>query len=851
MHQSISRKTRGEVFGMAWLLVGALLAIAGPAMTASAAPSAAYRLTFTTQPVTTTVGAKMANVVVQLKAKSGTNVPQSGTTVSLALNKGVGLTGTTSVNTDAGGKATFTNLSIIQAGTGNALLATASGLIGATSSVFTVSQGKTAVTLTSSAGSLVYGQSVTFTATVSPIAPAIGMPSGTVTFKDGSTILGTGTLNTSGKASFSANKLSAATATRSITAVYGGNTNFTGSTSSALAQLISKLGLTVSGITASNKVYDAKTTATLKTSGAALVGVIAGDTVTLGVGGAKGTFANKNVGTGKTVTVTGLTIAGASSANYTLTQPSATANITGRSLTVTAKGVNKIYDGTTNATVTLSDNRVSGDVLTVSYAAASFTNKTVGTGKPVNVKGIALAGTDSANYLLAATTASTSASITTATLTVSGVTAADKVYDAKTTATLNVVGAALVGVIAGDTVTLTTTGAKGVFASKNVGLGKTVTVSGLTIAGANSLNYKLTQPTTTASITARILTVTAAGVNRIYDGTTVATVTLSDNRLAGDILSETYAAASFADKNAGNGKTVNVSGIAITGTDAGNYSPATTTATTTANITKAMLTVSANNLSRPYGAANPDLTAGFSGFVGGETLTTSGVTGNPALATTAIAGSPVAGGSYPVTAAIGSLSAINYSFVFVNGTLTVTTAGTVVGVVSGLNPATTNQNITFTATVSPMAPTTATPAGMVQFKSNGLNLGGPVTLVAGQGSFTVSAVALGAGSSSITAEYSDSAGNFNNSTSGLTQVVNNPVPAPVDCKICIAPPQGGCVNASLTGTPGQAYVLQASTDMIHWTSISTNVTDVNGRLSLVDTNAGKFSSRFYRGATLQ
>ena len=857
MHQSISWKTRGEVFGVSrekfmnksWisLFVGVLLAT----MTASAAPSAAYQLSFTTQPVTTTVGAKMANVVVQLKAKNGTNVPQSGTVVSLALNKGVGLTGTTNVNTDVTGKATFTNLSIVQAGSGNALLATASGLIGATSGAFTVSQGKTAVTLTSSASSLVYGQSVTFTATVSPVAPATGMPSGTMTFKDGSTVLGTGTLNASGQAAFSTNKLSAATATRSVTAVYGGNTNFTGSTSGALLQVINKLALTVSGITASNKVYDAKTTATLRTNGAALVGVLAGDTVTLGISGAKGAFADKNVGNGKPVTVSGLTIAGASSANYSLTQPAATASITVRSLTATAKGVNKVYDGTTNATVTFTDNRVAGDVLTVNYTAASFTNKTVGTGKPVNVTGIGLVGTDSANYLLAATTASTSASITVATLTVSGITAANKIYDAKTTATLNVVGAALAGIVAGDTVTLTTTGAKGVFADKNVGTGKPVTVSGLTIAGASAANYKLTQPTAAANITVRTLTLTAAGVNKIYDGTTVATVTLADNRVAGDVLSESYAAASFADKNAGNGKTVNVSGIAITGTDAANYSPATTTATTTANITKAMLTVSANNLSRPYGAANPALTAGFSGFAGGETLANSGVTGNPGLATTAIAGSTVSGGPYPITAVLGSLSAINYNFVFVNGTLTVTKAGTVVAVVSGLNPALTNQNIIFTATVSPVAPTTATPAGTVQFKGNGVNLGSPVALVGGQGSLTVSGAALGTGSSTITAEYSDAAGNFNNSTNGLTQVVNNPAPAPVACKICIAPPQAGCVNASLTGTPGQAYVLQASTDMIHWTSISTNVADANGRLSLIDTNAGKFPSRFYRGATLQ
>jgi len=820
--------------------------------TVSAAPTAAYQLVFATQPVTITVGAKLTNVVVQIRSQNGTNVPQSGTTVSLALNKGAGLlTGTTNLSTDASGKATFNNLTILQAGTGNALWASAGSLKGATSSVFTVSQGKTTVTLASSTNSLVYGQTITFTATVAPVVPATGTPSGTVTFKDGSTTLGTGTLNASGTAAFSTNKIFATTATHSITAVYGGSTNFAGSTSSALSQAVAKLALMVSGITASNKVYDAKTTATLNTNGAALVGVITGDTATLGGSAAKGTFSDKAVGTGKTVTVSGLTISGASAGNYTLTQPTRTANITARTLTVTAKGVNKVYDGTTNATVTLSDNRVSGDVLAVGYATASFTNRNVGTGKPVNVGGITLSGTDSASYLPATTTASTTASITAATLTVSGIMAANKVYDAKTTATLNTNSAALVGVITGDAVTLSIGAAKGTFSDKTIGTGKTVTVSGLTIGGTNSSNYKLTQPTTTANITARPLTVTVSGANKVYDGTTTATLTLSDNRVSGDMITVSSTTAAFADKNAGNGKTVNVSGIAISGTDSGNYALASTIAVTTANITKAILTVTANNLSRAYGAANPTLTASYTGFVNGETSPTSGVTGNPGLTTATTTSSPVSGSPFPIVAAIGSLNAVNYSFSFVNGTLTVTKADTLVNVTSGLNPACTNQNITFTAMVNPVAPSTATPTGTVQFKNNGANLGSPVALTGGQGSITLPGAAFGPGSFAITAEYSDAAGNFNSSANGVNQSITTPAPA-APCKIGITPPQSdGSVIANATGTPGQTYVLQASTDMVHWTAISTNVADANGVLSFTDPNAKNYPSRYYRGATQQ
>jgi hypothetical protein len=87
-------------------------------------------------------------------------------------------------------------------------------------------------------------------------------------------------------------------------------------------------------------------------------------------------------------------------------------------------------------------------------------------------------------------------------LTVTGITADNKVYDGTTAATINVAAAALNGVVAGDTVTLNTAGATGAFDNPDVGNGKTVTISGLTIGGADVANYSLTQPTTTANITA-------------------------------------------------------------------------------------------------------------------------------------------------------------------------------------------------------------------------------------------------------------------------------------------------------------------------------------------------------------
>src|SRR5262249_38129126 len=90
--------------------------------------------------------------------------------------------------------------------------------------------------------------------------------------------------------------------------------------------------LTVTGITANNKPYDGTTNATLNTGGATLNGVISPDVVHLNTAGAVGTFSDPNVGTNKTVTISGLTI---DNTDYTLVQPTTTASITQAATTTT------------------------------------------------------------------------------------------------------------------------------------------------------------------------------------------------------------------------------------------------------------------------------------------------------------------------------------------------------------------------------------------------------------------------------------------------------------------------------------------------------------------------------------
>src|SRR5437667_327245 len=89
---------------------------------------------------------------------------------------------------------------------------------------------------------------------------------------------------------------------------------------------------------------------------------------------------------------------------------------------------------------------------------------------------------------------------------------------------------------------------------------------------------------TAANITRKDLAVTATGIDKIYDGNTSATVTLSPDKIGGDDVTAHYGSTSFADKNVASGKAVSVGGITITGGDAGNYHLTSSTAATTAAV---------------------------------------------------------------------------------------------------------------------------------------------------------------------------------------------------------------------------------------------------------------------------
>jgi hypothetical protein len=210
------------------------------------------------------------------------------------------------------------------------------------------------------------------------------------------------------------------------------------------------------------------------------------------------------------------------------------------------------------------------------------------------------------------------------------------------------------------------------FVSENAGT-HAISTKGVVLDGADKDNYTLDNTAITGEGTINPLGITGSftAENKVYDGTTAATVS---NRSLTGVLPQDEGdviliggTASFTDQNVGEGIQVTASGMTLDGSKAGNYS-LTIIDSTTANITKVLLTITADDKSREYGELNPELTASYGGFVNGEDES---VLDTPVeLGTIADQMSPV--NNYEITAS-GATDA-NYDITLENGILTVTSA---------------------------------------------------------------------------------------------------------------------------------------------------------------------------------
>ncbi|WP_426270546.1 YDG domain-containing protein [Dyella kyungheensis] len=387
---------------------------------------------------------------------------------------------------------------------------------------------------------------------------------------------------------------------------------------------ITQRSLTASFV-ANGKTYDGNTNAVLANALLEAAngnrGLIAGDDVTL-TNATAGTFDNKNVGTNKTVTGN-MGISGGDAGNYIFTNGSALADIGKRALSVGAAGATKVYDGTTNDPgLTYTSNAIAGDNLIISSTSIAFTDKNVGTGKTINVGGIAINGTDAGNYDLQNNSTTTTANITPYTIDLH----ASRVYDGNIDVASTLFGSSgLLNGVNGEQLLLV--GDSSV-ADKKVANGKVFNGAGdMALDGVNgSLGSNYQIGSSTLDITPLAITGSITADNKVYDATAAA---VTHGSLSGVLAGDTVGfdtSGTFSDKNVNNGKVVSLSS-SLNGADAGNYTYTANT-TTTANITPLAITVAATVADKVY-----DTTTGA--FV--TSLTSNGVLGSDAISFTAAA----------------------------------------------------------------------------------------------------------------------------------------------------------------------------------------------------------------------
>ncbi|MFJ5275105.1 beta strand repeat-containing protein, partial [Streptomyces sp. NPDC088358] len=682
----------------------------------------------------------------------------------------------------------------------------------------TVSAADTTTTLTSAPDPSVFGEGKVLTATVTVVAPGVGSPTGTVSFFDGATLIGTGTL-AAGVATFTTSTLSVGS--HSLTAVYGGSGDFNGSTSPVDAQTVSAADTTTTLTSAPDpssfgegKVLTATVTAvapgagvpsgtvsffdgaTLVGTGTLAGGVATLTTSTLSVGshpltavyGGDGDF-NGSASPADTQTV--------SAADTTTTLTSAPdpsvfgeAKVLTATVTVVAPGVGSptgtvsFFDGATLlgtgtltggvATLTTSTLSVGSHSLTAVYGGDGDFN---GSASPVDTQTVSAA--DTTTTLTSAPDPSSfgQAKVLTATVAVvpPGVGSPTGTVSFFDGATLIGTGTLAAGVATFTTSTLSvgSHSLTAVYGGSGDFNGSTSPVDAQTVSAADTTTTLTSAPDPSSFGEGKVLTATVtavapgagvpSGTVSFFDGATL----VGTGTLAGGVSTLTTSTLSvgshpltavYGGDGDFNGSTSPV--------DTQTVSAADTTTTLTsapdpsvfgeAKILTATVTVVAP------GAGTPTGTVSF--FDGATLIGTGTLTAGVATLTT----STLSVGSHALTAVYGGSPDFNGSTSPVDSQ-SVNAADTTTALISVPDPSAFGEAKVLTATVTPVAPGGGTPTGSVSFL-DGATLVGTATLVGGVATLTTSS--LGVGIHPLTAVYGGSV-DFNGSTSPVdTQTVN-------------------------------------------------------------------------------
>ncbi len=795
--------------------------------------------TSTSSALTQTVNQSTTNAVVTLSsnpavfgqsitltATVSANAPGTGTpTGTVTFKDGSTVVGTGTLN--GAGIATFSTSGL---SVGNHSITVVYGgdtnFTTSTSAIVTETENRDATSsaVSASVNPSVFGQAVTFTAVVTAGSPGSGTPTGTVTFKDGSTVLGTGTLNGSGVATFSTSGLSVGN--HSITMVYGGDSDFTTGTSSALAQTVNQ---------------DASTSVVAPSANPSVSGQSVTFTATV-----TANSPGSGTPTGTVTFMDGATSLGTSSLNG-----SGVATLGISSLSVGSHSITVVYGGDTNFTSSTSstltqtvnhDSTSSAVSSSINPSAsgqsvtftATVTANSPGSGIPSGtvtfMDGATSLGTSSLNGSGIAALSTSSLSFGSHSITIIYGGDADFTGSVSSALTQSVgqdttsaaVNSSTNASSFGQSVTFTATVTAGSPGS-GTPTGTMTFIDGLTALGMQTLNgsAQATLTTSALAVGSHTITVVYGGDTDFSGATSSALIQVVNQATTSTALSPSTNSAAFGQSitltatvtanapgsGTPSGSVTFMDGATSLGTGALNGSGIATLTTS--------LQLGSNSITAVYGGStddtgstsaasnitvNPDATSSVvsssaSPSVFGESVTFTAVvtanspgSGTPTGTVTFMDGATSLGtgalnGSGHATLSVSSLSVGSHSITVVYGgdtdftggtssviTQTVNQDSTTSAVSSSANPSVLNQSVTFTATVTANSPGSGMPTGTVTFMDGVTSLG--TSTLNGSGIATLSTSSFGLGAHSITVVYGGDAGFTGSTSSALTQTVN-------------------------------------------------------------------------------
>jgi len=644
----------------------------------------------------------------------------------------------------------------------------------------TIGQSPTTTLLQSSAATSTYGSSVTFTATVTPNIGGSGTPSGTVSFFDGTNLLGTVTL---ANATASLPTVGLTVGSHTITVVYNGDTSFSGSTSNSISQIVQQATLTITANNAT-RVYGAADPTFTST----ITGAVPGDTFTV-------TYTTNETVTSPVGTYTITPQAtGASLANYTVVYKAGTLTVAPATLTIAANNATRMFD-TANPTFTgVVNGAVNGDTFTLSFSTTAAMLSDVGT-YPIVPAAI---GTNLANYTVVVVDGVLTITPATGLVVTAG--NATRVYGVANPAFTGTLSGSFanLGLTVSGTTTATLTSDPGTYPITPV------------LSGINPADY-------TATMINGVLTISPAGSSIVLVansptaalGTNVnltATVTpATTGTPTGQVFFYTGTTFLGASPIVGNLAELTTNAIpAGTNTLTARYNgnidfTASVSNPVTENITSNLpvLTVTADNFTRLVNTPNPTFTGEVTGALNGDTF-------NETFTTTATQSSLA--GTYSIVPAVTGTNLANYQVVIVPGVLTISQTGAAVLLTASSATTPAGAPLVLTATLT--GSNGVLPTGNVLF-FDGTTLLGTVLSANGTASLTVTTLATG--THALTARSAGDS-NYGPTTSNIVTEI-------------ITSSGGGGTGAdySISASPAGLSIKQGSSG-----SVTLTITPING-----------------------